>query len=111
MSPEESREIKGRALLEYEEAKADLALLRAKADAWLRLFEQAVSFLTCAKRDSAATEEQAKKAMGEVIKEMPSLEAVVSIRAVLQLDGELAAAVARMRKAEAAKKDLGFNGL
>lgn len=108
MSEKEKREIQGAALLEVEDAKADLALLRAKLQRWYLLQEKICHLLARGKRDGAHLESAAKEARADILKNLPAVTEVMNIDAVLSLDAEVEAAVERLKKAEAAKRDLGF---
>ena len=59
------------------------------------------------RRDSAHLEESAETLRGEIIA-MAAATSVIGLDAMLSLDSELAAAVERLKRAEAAKKALGF---
>ena len=110
MSNEEQRKVKAMALLEVEEAKAALAVLRAKANQWAASHDLASRMLSCAMRTPAGQLvdpgnktgrwdfEQATSSFGDAMK----------VEAILALDDELNAAFVRLKRAEECKKDLGF---
>lgn len=108
MSEDEQRKIKGAVLLEVEEAKAALALLRAKAGHWYSAQEKLVHLLSRMKRDSAHLKSAAAEVRAEIDKNLDMYTNIMTIEAVLALDTELEKAVERLEKAEAAKKSLGF---
>jgi hypothetical protein len=109
MSEDEKRAIRAAALLEFEEAKDDLALLRAKAEQWRKRVEKVQHLLTRMRRDDAGMERAAVETRMELAAHLPATVEAMNIEAVFALDGELQTAVQRLKKAEAAKKALGFN--
>lgn len=105
MSNEEKRRIQADTLIEFEEAKADLAVLRAKA-VQARAFVDLLSgfFQRMAREnsyDEARSAELREKLLSQRSKTLDS-------DAALALDGEIATALERLRRAEAAKSSLGF---
>lgn len=108
MSGEEKRAIQGAALLEVEEAKAALALLRARAQHWRGLHEKVNWLLARMTREAAHLEEGAKEVRTEIENDIEAFKSVTGIEAILSLDKELETAVERFKKAEAVKKSLGF---
>lgn len=106
MSEDEKRAIMGAVLLEVEEAKAALALLRAKAEQWSRLHEKVSHLLARMRRDGAQMESAAAETRKDILANREAITAVMDFNAVLALDAELDAAIARLKKAEAVKKDL-----
>lgn len=108
MSEEEKRAIRAASLLEYEEAKAALALLRVKADQWSALHERVTHLLARMRRDSAHLESAAASAGLAIRRDHAAVAAVMDLDAVLALDRELSDALERLKKADAAKRELGF---
>lgn len=108
MSEDEKRAIKGEVLLEVEEAKSALALLRARAEHWYNAHEKVTYLLARMKRDSAHMKSAAAEARSEIERNLDAYTKVMTIEAVLALDKELEKAVERLEKAEAGKKNLGF---
>jgi hypothetical protein len=108
LSEDEKRAIKGEVLLEVEEAKAALALLRARAQHWMRLQEKVIHLLARMPRDSAHLKSAAVDARMEIEKDLDTYTKVMTMEAVLALDKELERAVERSEKAEVGKKNLGF---
>ena len=98
-------------LLEAEEAKTALALLRAKADQWIRFHEIVAKTLGHAKRELATRVIDPEcKAEREALERMlPSFGDSMNAHSVLALDDELESALARLEKAEARKKEIGFH--
>lgn len=109
MSEEEKRRIRAEALLEFEEAKAQLALLRAKAAGWQRLYAEVVSLLGVAAREFGHQETSAIQKRAEVERDAAALREVLGVDGVLALDTEIAGALARLKRAAQTKKDLGFD--
>ena len=93
-------------LLELEEAKEALALLRAKADQWHRALERVSTLLSRMKRDCLHGEATVAEARAAVMAERTALSSAVDLNAVLELDQSLEAATARLKKALAAKISL-----
>jgi hypothetical protein len=109
MGEDEKRAIRANALLEYEDAKAELALLTIKAAQWEKLHEKVHFLLARMRRDSAHLEAAATEILVEISNKRAALSEVMNLDAVLALDTELQKAVGRLKKAETAKKALGFN--
>jgi len=111
MNDEEQRQIKAMVLLEAEEAKAALALLRAKADQWIALHELVSKMLGHAKRNLATLmlDPDCKTERLNLEKAAPSFSKAMNIDAVLALDDDLKAAYTRVKNAEVRKMELGFN--
>jgi hypothetical protein len=109
MSEDEKRAIQGVVLLEVEEAKSALALLRAKAEHWYKLQEKVCHFLARMKRDGMQQESAATETRMEIVSNLSSYEAATRVEFVLALDAEIEKAVVRLKKAEAAKKEIGFS--
>jgi hypothetical protein len=109
MSESEKRAIMGAALLEVEDAKAALALLRAKAQNWCRLHEKVAHLLARAMRDDAHLESAARDSRVEILGNMPAIAAAMNLDSILALDLELENALQRLKKAETAKRELGFS--
>ncbi|MGA3049477.1 MAG: hypothetical protein ABSD67_22805 [Terracidiphilus sp.] len=108
MSEDEKRAIQGQVLLEVEEAKASIALLRARAVHWRQLQEKVTHLLSRMTRESAHLESAAAEVRAEIEKDLTAFTAVTTIESVLSLDTELKNAVERLKKAETAKRSLGF---
>ncbi len=108
MSEDEKRAIKGAVLLEVEEAKAALALLRAKAEQWYQAHEKVAKLLSRMRRDSAHLESAATEARMEIASNSSLIAAAMNLDSVLALDSELERALAHLKKAEEAKKQLFF---
>ena len=110
MSEAEQKQIKAMALLEAEEAKAALALLRSKANRWIEAHDLTSKMLGHAKRDLATlvVDPECKMVRRDLEDAAPSFGGAMSIDAILALDDELKAADLRVKKAEAEKKALGF---
>jgi hypothetical protein len=108
MSEDEKRAIQMAALLEFEEAKTTLALLRAKADQWKHLQDKAAGLLLAMKRDSAHSISRADGLRAEIACNLAPYVAATKIEAILALDSELEAAIDRLEKAVTAKRSLGF---
>jgi hypothetical protein len=110
MSGEEQRNIKAMALLEAEEAKAELALLRAKADQWIAYHDLVSRMLGHAKRTPAVQVVDLDNQIERLNLEQyaPSFGDAMNINAILALDDELKSALLRSKKADDRKKDLGF---
>jgi hypothetical protein len=106
MSEDEKRAIKGAVLLELEEAKDALALLRAKAEQWYQAHQKVTHLLARMKRDSAQLESAARDARMEIASNSRTISIVMNLDSVLALDSELEAAVGRLQKAEDAKRQL-----
>jgi hypothetical protein len=108
VSGEAKRAIQGAALLEVDEAKAALALLRARAQQWGGLHQKVTWLLARMTRESAHLEDGAKEVRAEIEDNIDSYVSVTKIEAVLSLDKELETAVERLKKAESVRKSLGF---
>ncbi len=97
-------------LLEAEEAKVSLALLRSKASQWVAAHELASKMLVHAKRElvTLLLDPDGSSVRWELEKAAPSFGEAMSINAMLALDDELKTADLRVKKSEAEKKALGF---
>jgi hypothetical protein len=111
MSEEEKRQIRAMVLLEAEEAKAALALLRAKADQWIDAHDLVSKMLSHAKRElvTLVVDSDCKVERWNLENAVPSFGEAMKINAVLALDDELKAACIRLNNANARKRGLGFN--
>lgn len=111
MSEEEKRQIKAMVLLEAEEAKAALAILRAKADQWINSHALVSKMLGHAKRElvTLVIDPDCKVERWNLENAAPSFGEAMNVNAVLALDAELKAAYIRLDNANARKKGLGFN--
>jgi len=98
-------------LLEAEEAKAALALLRAKADQWIASHELVVKMLSHAKRNPATfiVDPECKAERLNLERAGSSFGDAMNVSASLRLDDELKAAYLRAENANSRKKELGFN--
>lgn len=108
MSEEEQRRIRGEVLLEVEEARTHLALLRAKASSWYRAHEKVSHLLARMHRESAHFQAAATQALEAILRDRNTVAEVLNLDAILALDAELAAAVERLARAEARKRELGY---
>lgn len=108
MSNDEKRAVQAAALLEFEEAKAALALLRAKGEQWRVLYEKVHHLLCRSRRDSAQLEAAAASARLDIESRRAEFAPVMDLDAVLALDAEIESAVFRLKKAAATKRELGF---
>lgn len=111
MSEAERKQIEGMALLEVEEAKRALAILRAKADQWSGFHDQVSRMLGHAKRRSVTLllDPDCKVERWNLENAAPTFGDAMNIGAILALDDELKAACERLKKAEETKKELGFS--
>lgn len=111
MSDEEQRQIKAMVLLEAEEAKAALALLRSKADQWRASHELVSKMLALAKREpvTSVIDPDCKTVRWDLENTAVSFGEAMNVNAVLALDDALKAAFARLENAKARKKELGFS--
>lgn len=109
MSEQEQRTIRAMALLEVEEAKQHLALLQAKATQWSKLYAKVGALLSRMVRADAHFRDLAEQARPEAERAAAELQEVLNLNAVLQLDDDIAAAVARLEQAETTRKRLGFS--
>ena len=110
MSEAEQKQIKAMALLEAEEAKAALALLRSKANRWIAAHELVSKMLGHSKRELATlvVDPDCKIERWNLENAAPSFGEAMNVNAVLALDDELKTAALRVKKAEDDKKALGF---
>lgn len=109
MSGEEKRRIKADALLEHEEAKQELGMLRAKAAKWHRALQSISILLDHGARSDQYLKTKAIEARMALGADQAGIGSMVDPTAVLALDAEIEAAVVRVRKAEDAKKQAGFD--
>jgi hypothetical protein len=109
MTQKEERDIKAMALLEREEARASLAVLRAKAERYRRLYGMATALIARAAREGAQMESLAREARQQIEQNASDLETILSMDALLQLDDELAEGAERLRVAVEQCRALGFN--
>ena len=111
MSEAEQKQIRAMALLEVEEAKAALALLRSKANRWKAAHDLVSKVLSHAKRELATlvVEPDCKVERWNLENATPPFGEAMNVNAVLALDDELKAAYLRVKNAEAEKKALGFD--
>jgi len=86
MSGEEKRAIKGAVLLEVEEAKEALALLRAKAEQWRRAHEKVSNLLVKMKRDDAYLESGAPEARQEIANHSGAIAAAMDLKRLIHTD-------------------------
>jgi hypothetical protein len=110
MTQEERRNIRAMALLEVEDAKAELAILRVKAGQWMAAHERASKMLAAAMRNPATQliDPGNKTGRWDFEQAIPSFGDAMKVEAILALDDELNAAFVRLKRAEECKKDLGF---
>lgn len=108
MSEDEKRAIRGAALLEAEDAKDELALLRAKSVQWCRAHSHVEQLLVKMGREDSNPMSDPAADRAAIEKNMFLYTDTMTIQAVLALDKELERAVTRLENAEAAKKSLGF---
>ena len=97
------------ALLEVEEAKHHLALLRAKARSWHKLHEKIGPFLLQMRRDSEYVQGLVGQTREDIRRNLDATREAMNIDAIFALDAELEAAALRLAKAEAQRERLGFN--
>jgi hypothetical protein len=111
MSEAERKQIEAMALWEAEEARRALALLRSKADQWIASHDLVSRMLGHAKRGLATLVVDPDSGINRRNLEnaAPSFGEAMSIDAIFALDDALEAAYLRLKKAETAKKELGFN--
>lgn len=111
MSEAEQKQIEAMVLWEAEEAKRVLALLRSKADQWIASHDLVSRMLGHAKRGLATMIVDPDSRMERLNLESaaPSIGEAMNIDAIFALDDALKAACLRLKKAETAKKELGFN--
>lgn len=108
MCEDEKRRLLGDALIEFEESRRELALLRTKADSWLRLQTKIIRFLEMMRRARPEDHFEAAELRIDILRNRASMESVATIDATLALDKDIEAALARFERAEKARKDLGF---
>lgn len=106
METEEKRAIRAAALLEFEEAKADLALLRAKAAQHAALVHPVYRLLLRISNESTMSADSLRS---DVLNRCSQIQSALDLEAILSLDAELKAAVDRLNQADTAKKSLGFS--
>jgi hypothetical protein len=111
MSEEEKRQIRAMALLEAEDAKAALALLRSKADQWIASHDLVSKMLGHAKRRSATliVDPESKIERLNLESAAPSFGEAMNIQAIFALDDDLKTAALRLKSSEIRKKVLGFS--
>lgn len=109
MGNEEKRALQAAALLEFEDAKAELALLRTKAEQLRKVHEKVQLLLARMRRDDAQAERVALGARIEINSQPALFSAAMDLGSILALDSELQAAIERLRAAEEAKRSLGFS--
>ena len=108
MTAQDERNLKALALLECEEARQQLALLRAKADQMRKCYEEAARMLAIAKRDQAHREDAAAIARAALQERRHFLGTPFNLDDVFALDNELCAAAERLRDAQQRRKELGL---
>jgi hypothetical protein len=108
MGEDEKRATRAAALLEYEEARAELALLRAKARQWHSLHSNLSFFLERMRRDEAVAKGVAENMRSKILKDREALAPALDLDAILALDQEITKTIARLDLATAEKKALGF---
>jgi len=110
MSEAEQKQIKAMVLLEAEEARASLALLRSKANQWIAAHNLASNMLAHAKRElvTLVIDPDCKVERWNLENAAPPFGEAMNVNAILALDDELKAAAVRLKKAEDDKKALGF---
>jgi len=110
MSEAEKKQLKAMALLEAEEAKAALALLRSKANRWIEYHDLVSKMLSHAKRElvTLVIDPDCRTERRNVEDAISSFGEAMNIEAVLALDDELKIADLRVKRADAEKKALGF---
>jgi hypothetical protein len=110
MSESEEKQIRAMALLEAEEAKAALALLRSKANRWIAFHDLVARALSLSKREpvTAIVDPDCQNIRRELENAIPSCGEAMNVSAIFALDDEMKAACLRVQKAEAEKKALGF---
>ena len=106
MSEDDKKEIRGRTLLEVEDAKAELLLLRARAGQWCRAQNQVTQLLAGMGRENPQMCSVASAAKAAIARDLPLYNDTLTIAAIFALDTELEQAVIRLEKAEAEKRSL-----
>ncbi len=97
--------------MEAEEAKSELALLRAKADQWIAFHEVVTKALGHFKRGLATLviDPESKTERWNLEQIAPSFGEAMNIAAILRLDDDLKAAYNRVENANSKEKETGFS--
>lgn len=109
MGTDEIRAIKTNLLLEFEESKDELALLRAKANQLERLHLRLATFALRMQRDDAGDHDEAAELAGKLDTDRELIDDLLTVGVLLRLNDEIEAAVKRFGNAVRRKKELGFS--
>ena len=108
MGDEEKRAIRAAALLEYEDARENLALLRAKATHLISDLDRVRLFMVRMLRDVDARATAISDSRSEIVGIESRAKESLNLNALLALDETISDAFERMKTAQKIKSDLGF---